>query len=176
MPCASPPAPGSETDPAFSPDGNLIAFTGEYDGNVDVFVIPASGGVPRRLTWHPAPDRVVGWTPDGKHIIFASKSTAYLRYAEMFAVPVDGGVEEKLPLLTGYAHRCRRTGNPLPTSPSFVRSQCGSTTGAARPRASGWRAFPKAASRRYRGPIPTTSTPCGPATGYTSSPTAMVRP
>ena len=51
---------GDETDPAFSPDGTQVAFTGEYDGNIDVFVVPAVGGVPKRLTWHPAPDRVVG--------------------------------------------------------------------------------------------------------------------
>ena len=63
---------GNESEPAFSPDGTLIAFTGEYDGNVDVFVIPATGGVPKRLTWHPAPDRVLGWTPDGKRILFTS--------------------------------------------------------------------------------------------------------
>src|SRR2546423_6581168 len=42
--------PGAETDPVFSPDGSQIAFTGEYDGNVDVFVIQASGGIPKRLT------------------------------------------------------------------------------------------------------------------------------
>ena len=94
--------PGIETDPMFSPDGKRIAFTGEYDGNVDVFVIPASGGVPKRLTWHPAPDRVIGWTPDGKRIIFTSPRTAYSRFGEMFTVPADGGVEEKLPLPTGY--------------------------------------------------------------------------
>jgi len=93
---------GTETDPAFSSDGARIAFTGEYDGNVDVFVVPASGGVPKRLTWHPAPDRVLGWTPDGKRIIFSSARTAYSRYAEMFTVPAEGGVEEKLPLPTGY--------------------------------------------------------------------------
>ena len=93
---------GTETDPAFSPDGTRIAFTGEYDGNVDVFVIPASGGVPKRLTWHPAPDRVIGWTPDGKKIIFNSPRTAYSRFDEMFTVPAEGGVEEKLPLPTGY--------------------------------------------------------------------------
>jgi tricorn protease len=93
---------GIETDPAFSPDGKLIAFTGEYDGNVDVFVVPASGGVPKRLTWHPAPDRVLGWTPDGKKIIFSSPRTAYSRFAEMFTVPAEGGVEKKLPLPTGY--------------------------------------------------------------------------
>ena len=93
---------GNETDPAFSPDGTRIAFTGEYDGNVDVFVVPASGGVPKRLTWHPAADRVLGWTPDGKRIIFSSSRTAYSRFAEMFTVPVDGGVEERLPFPTGY--------------------------------------------------------------------------
>jgi len=93
---------GNETDPAFSPDGTRIAFTGEYDGNVDVFVVPASGGVPKRLTWHPAPDRVLGWTPDGKRIIFSSPRTAYSRFAEMFTVPVEGGVEERLPLPSGY--------------------------------------------------------------------------
>jgi tricorn protease len=93
---------GSETDPHFSPDGTRIAFTGEYDGNVDVFVIPASGGVPKRLTWHPAADRVLGWTTDGKRIIFGSSRTSYSRFGEMFTVPAEGGVEEKLPLPTGY--------------------------------------------------------------------------
>lgn len=50
---------GIETDPVFSPDGSMIAFTGEYDGNTDVFVVPAMGGVPKRLTYHPAPDAAV---------------------------------------------------------------------------------------------------------------------
>ena len=44
---------GSENDPQFSPDGSMIAFTGEYDGNTDVFVIPVAGGEPKRLTFHP---------------------------------------------------------------------------------------------------------------------------
>jgi len=95
-------ASGNETDPVFSPDGSRIAFTGEYDGNVDVFVMPASGGMPKRLTWHPAPDRVLGWTPDGKSVIFSSPRTAYSRFSEMFTVPVEGGVEEKLPFPCGY--------------------------------------------------------------------------
>ena len=45
---------GIETAPVFSPDGRTIAFTGEYDGNTDVFTIPAEGGVPHRVTYHPA--------------------------------------------------------------------------------------------------------------------------
>src|SRR4051794_5147131 len=54
---------GIETSPYFSPDGSMIAFSGEYDGNKDVFVMPAKGGIPKRLTWHPGQDAAVGWTP-----------------------------------------------------------------------------------------------------------------
>ena len=56
---------GVESNPVFSPDGKWLAFTGQYDGNVDVFVMPSQGGVPRRLTWHPDADSVLGWTRDG---------------------------------------------------------------------------------------------------------------
>jgi tricorn protease len=108
---------GNETDPAFSPDGTRIAFTGEYDGNVDVFVVPAAGGVPKRLTWHPAADRVLGWTPDGKRVIFASNRTAYSRFGEMFTVPAEGGVEEKLPLPTGYEASMSADGQSIAYEP-----------------------------------------------------------
>ncbi len=89
---------GVETDPIFSPDGSMIAFTGEYDGNVDVFVIPAMGGTPKRLTWHPAADRAVGWTPDGKQVLFSSGRTSYSNFSRLFTVPADGGPEIQLPL------------------------------------------------------------------------------
>jgi tricorn protease len=56
---------GTEYAPCFSPDGKWVAFTGQYDGNTDVFVVSAEGGIPRRLTYHPSPDTAVGWTPDG---------------------------------------------------------------------------------------------------------------
>ncbi|MFZ2052944.1 MAG: PDZ domain-containing protein [Candidatus Aminicenantales bacterium] len=94
--------PGVEANPSFSPDGALIAFTGEYDGNVDVFVMPAGGGEPRRLTWHPAPDIVLGWSPDGKEILFTSGRTAYSRFSELFTVGVEGGFPKRLPLPMGY--------------------------------------------------------------------------
>lgn len=89
---------GAETDPVFSPDGTQIAFTGEYDGNIDVYVIPAAGGTPKRLTWHPAADRVVGWTPDSKHVLFSSDRTSYSRFTRLFTVPAEGGMESQLPL------------------------------------------------------------------------------
>ncbi len=114
---------GTETDPAFSPDGTRIAFTGEYDGNIDVFVVPASGGVPKRLTWHPAADRVLGWTPDGKRIIFGSSRTSYSRFDEMFTVPAEGGVEEKLPLPSGYQASMSADGQSIayePTGKAFI--------------------------------------------------------
>jgi tricorn protease len=93
---------GAETDPVFSPDGQQIAFTGEYDGNVDVFVMPASGGIPKRLTWHPAADYVLGWTPDGQRILFASTRTSYARFAELFTVGLEGSFEERVPLPVGF--------------------------------------------------------------------------
>jgi dipeptidyl aminopeptidase/acylaminoacyl peptidase len=65
---------GLESNPRFSPDGTQIAFTGNYDGNVDVFVMPAGGGVPNRLTWHPAVDQALNWTPGGKRILFAARA------------------------------------------------------------------------------------------------------
>ena len=91
--------PGIETDPAFSPDGKQVAFTGEYDGNVDIFVVDASGGVPRRLTYHPAADRVVGWTPDGKQILFRS---ARGRWTQLFTMPASGGFPTEVPLPMAY--------------------------------------------------------------------------
>jgi tricorn protease len=94
--------PGVETSPVFSPDGSSIAFTGEYDGNVDVFVIPAEGGEPRRLTWHPSSDVVLGWTPDGREILFTSRRTAFSRFSELFTVSLDGGLPKKLPLPMGF--------------------------------------------------------------------------
>ncbi|HEU4753906.1 MAG TPA: protease, partial [Armatimonadota bacterium] len=91
--------PGTERDPAFSPDGAQIAFTGEYDGNVDVYVVPAGGGIPKRLTHHPMPDRVEGWTPDGKSILFASARNSYNPgFRRLFTVPAAGGRETELPL------------------------------------------------------------------------------
>ncbi len=82
---------GTETDPFFSPDGNTIAFTGEYDGNVDVFTVPVTGGVPKRVTFHPGEDQVVGWANDGKQILFSSNRNSYARFPRLFTVNPDGG-------------------------------------------------------------------------------------
>ncbi len=81
--------------PRFSPDGSMIAFSSNRDGNYDVYVIPSTGGKPRQLTFHSAPDNVVGWTPDGKNVVFSSTrgNGAFPSVATLWEVPVDGGIE-----------------------------------------------------------------------------------
>lgn len=93
---------GEETFPRFSPDGNWIAYSANYDGNVDIYVVPVSGGVPKRVTFHGAPDRLLGWYPDGKHLLFASTRTSEKdRFNQLFKIPVDGGLAERLPVPYG---------------------------------------------------------------------------
>ena len=91
--------PGVESFPKFSPDGNTVAFSGNYDGNTDVYTIPVSGGVPSRLTHHGYPDRVVDWTPDGKSVLFASgRESGRERYNQFYTIAAKGGMSQKLPL------------------------------------------------------------------------------
>jgi tricorn protease len=84
--------------PVFSPDGTMIAYTGNYHGNEDVYVVAATGGEPRRLTYHPGADLAVGWTPDGKSVLFSSQRASYSDPRQFFTVPAGGGWPVKLPL------------------------------------------------------------------------------
>ncbi|MCA1578353.1 MAG: PDZ domain-containing protein [Acidobacteria bacterium] len=94
---------GREFSPLFSPNGQWIAFTGEYDGNVDVYVMPANGGVPRRLTYHPGADSLAGWTPDGRQVLLVSARSAETgRTAQLFTMPVDGVHPTAVPLPMAY--------------------------------------------------------------------------
>jgi tricorn protease len=93
---------GIERFPKFSPDGATIAFTAEYDGNVDAFTVPAEGGEPTRLTWHPYTDQVAEWYPDGKSVLLrSSRASAIQRFTRFFRMPVSGGFEEMLALPEG---------------------------------------------------------------------------
>lgn len=95
-------ADGAETDPAFSPDGKWIAFTGQYAGNTDVYVVPAEGGEPRRLTWHPGADVVQGWTPDGKILFQSGRAGQPTKLWQFYTVSLDGEFPEPLPLPQAY--------------------------------------------------------------------------
>lgn len=90
---------GAESYPHFSPDGQWLAFTAQYDGNSDVYVIPTAGGEPQRLTWHPGPDVVQGWTPDGQAVVFQSgREGVPTQLTRFYSVPrIGGGFPTALP-------------------------------------------------------------------------------
>jgi len=89
---------GQKSSPMFSPDGEWIAFSGNYDGSQSVYVVHREGGSPRRLTYHPSDDDVRGWTPDGRAVLFASNRESAARYNRLFTVTLDGGLPQALPL------------------------------------------------------------------------------
>lgn len=106
--------PGFEMFAKISPDGKLIAFTAQYDGNTEVYIIPSQGGVPKRITYTATLDRddvsdrmgpnniVMGWTPDGKNVIFRSRCHSYNSFrGQLFSVSVDGDMPVELPIQDG---------------------------------------------------------------------------
>jgi tricorn protease len=106
---------GETQNPKLSPDGALVAFSAEYGGNTDVYVVPVEGGTPTRLTWHTSPDLVQGWTPDGKSVLFASTRETYGPSAapKFFTVPVSGGPETYLNIYRGYQGRLAPDGRRI---------------------------------------------------------------
>ncbi len=115
---------GTETNPMFSPDGSMIAFTGQYDGNVDIFIVAATGGVPRRLTYHPGADQVVGWTPDGKSVLFLSGRNSSMPAPTFFTIAIDGVSPTPIPLPMGFAASYSPDGSRLaylPLAPAFAQ-------------------------------------------------------
>ncbi len=84
--------PGLEARPKISPDGNWVAFTGQYDGGSNVFVIPITGGEPRRLTFDVEGDNCLGWTPDGK-IAYSSIGGNFInRQQRLWLIDPKGGL------------------------------------------------------------------------------------
>jgi tricorn protease len=107
--------------PIFSPDGTLVAYTGNYDGNDDVYVVPAAGGEPRRLTYHPGSDVAVGWTNDGQSILFRTTRSSYSRFERLYTVPVTGGFPTPLPLPMGVEGAYSPDGTHLAYVPRWNR-------------------------------------------------------
>ena len=103
---------GYELFARFSPDGQSVAFTGEYDGNREVYVMPAAGGEPRRVTYTATNSRddvgdrmgpnnlVMTWTPDGRHIVYRNRISDGFD-GRLWSVPQTGGMPEALPLPEG---------------------------------------------------------------------------
>lgn len=103
---------GYEMFPRFSPDGKTIAFTGQYDGNTEVFSIPASGGEPLRVTYTPTNGRddlgdrmgpnniVMGWTTDGQQIAYRNRISSGFS-GKLYTVDKEGGLSQPIPLPEG---------------------------------------------------------------------------
>ena len=90
--------PGTETRAHFSPDGKWIAFSAQYDGVTEAYVMPAEGGAPKRLTWH-GPVQVVGWTADGSKVLFHANYEYNVRPIDrLYAVDLAGHEPQPLPL------------------------------------------------------------------------------
>src|SRR4030067_566337 len=88
---------GVEYSPAFSPDGKWIAFSAQYEGNLDVYIVSAEGGIPKRLTWHPGIDLVPGFTAAGASVYFVStRSMATPGSLKLYRGSVQGGCPEEL--------------------------------------------------------------------------------
>jgi tricorn protease len=104
---------GYETFARFSPDGKWIAFTGQYDGNTEVYLMPAEGGVPKRLTYtatlgrddvsdRMGPNNIVMTWRDNKSIVYRSRRIEHNDFiGQLFLANVDGGSPEQLPLPRG---------------------------------------------------------------------------
>jgi tricorn protease len=106
-------AEGYEMFARFSPDGKHIAFTGQYDGNTEIYLIPSEGGVPKRLTYtatlgrddisdRMGPNNVVMAWSDNDHIVYRSRKQTFNSFkGQLFEVSKNGGLSEELPLPTG---------------------------------------------------------------------------
>ncbi len=115
IPLASP--PGRETMPRFSSDGKTIAFVGNYDGNMDLYTLPVSGGVPFRVTYHPGFEQLSDWTADGRLIFASNMYSGIGRAPKLFLQNADGGMPEPLPVPYGSSGAIDSSGELLLYTP-----------------------------------------------------------
>ncbi len=94
-------APEQEMFPRFSPDGQTVAFGANYDGNRDLYSMPVGGGVPKRITHHPADEILCDWTSDGRLLFYTNGLAGLSRQTQLFTVSAEGGMPTRLPVPYG---------------------------------------------------------------------------
>ncbi len=114
---------GIETNAHFSPDGSKIAFTGQYDGRTDVYLMPTEGGEPKRLTFDPSTAVAVGWNPNGKSILFKSQRGKATVGSRLFEVAASGGMPHLLPIPQVSIASMNRDGRRIAYVPISIESQ-----------------------------------------------------
>ncbi len=94
--------PAVEQNPIFSPDGSKIAFTGNYDGNTDIYVISIQGGEPQRVTSHPSADVVRGWLSNDEVYFTTTRELTYSLGSRLYKSKLNGSVDYPLPMPEAY--------------------------------------------------------------------------
>jgi len=106
--------PGEALHPVFSPDGKHLAFTSTQEGTANVYLMPSDGGEAVRLTWHNSATVAVGWTPDGKSVIFRSSMSGVTpRRPTLFSVEPGSGRIRELPVGPGMTLAVRKDGRTV---------------------------------------------------------------
>ncbi len=120
-PLASP--PGAESFPKFSPDGRQIAFVGNYDGNKDLYTIPVTGGIPQRVTHHPADEQLCDWTAGGDLLFYFDGLAPLQRQTQLFVVSPGGGLPRQCPVPYGANGAISPDGRYLAYTPHTIDSR-----------------------------------------------------
>jgi tricorn protease len=92
--------PGVESSPAISPDGKWLAYSATYEGPRELYVMPLTGGLPKRLTWHGSRGRgasPVGWTADGR-ITYATSAFSGIPETQLVTVDPTTSHSKPVPL------------------------------------------------------------------------------
>ena len=164
--------PGTELFARFSPDGRDIVFSGNYNGAVNLYRIPASGGVPFPLTNHGMADIMLNWYPDGNHILFASdRESGNNRFSQLYKIHKDGGLAQKLSIPYGEFGCISPMANALSLLSNPLSAARGNAIAAASLQIS-MSIIPRPLSRSISAIMRLlTNFPCGMAPPSTSSPT-----
>jgi tricorn protease len=113
---------GAEQFPRFSPDGSKVAFGASYDGNIDIYELPVSGGLPKRLSFMPGGAFMVDYAPDGR-VVFGNGSEHAYRENRLYYASPTAGLPEKLPPFEAMFASFSANGEWVALDPQWIEYQ-----------------------------------------------------